>query len=205
MDTELAVTVNAGRQIVRTPEELAPLIKEQVALGDIASEEAGMPYYRKAGSLMLEARKPVKDLGEETFTEFCERVTGKSYPQCKRYMAAHEEQKREANRIENARKKGRTVRPRPLSDSLQEVTGETSNGRVYREWTGPVDDFAERARAEQAKRGKEQNRKQELARRLIDIGFKVLATELHPDKMGGSEDAMTRLNEVRNRLRQVYG
>jgi hypothetical protein len=39
-----------------------------------------------------------------------------------------------------------------------------------------------------------------LGLRLIDIGFKSLARDLHPDK-GGSREAMTRLNKVRERLR----
>jgi hypothetical protein len=43
--------------------------------------------------------------------------------------------------------------------------------------------------------------KYKLAMQLIDIGYKALATKLHPDK-GGSGDAMSRLNEVRDRLKQ---
>lgn len=39
-----------------------------------------------------------------------------------------------------------------------------------------------------------------LALRLIDIGYKVLAKELHPDA-GGSKDAMARLHIVRDRLK----
>jgi hypothetical protein len=58
----------------------------------------------------------------------------------------------------------------------------------------------ERRRA-QAAAHKEQS---ELALRLIDIGYKALAMKLHPDK-GGSQDAMARLNLVRNRLRTSCG
>ena len=36
---------------------------------------------------------------------------------------------------------------------------------------------------------------------VIDIGFKILVKELHPDK-GGSSDAMSRLNRLRDRLKQ---
>jgi DnaJ-class molecular chaperone len=43
--------------------------------------------------------------------------------------------------------------------------------------------------------------KYKLAMQLIDIGYKALATKFHPDK-GGSRDAMSRLNEVRDRLKQ---
>ena len=40
-----------------------------------------------------------------------------------------------------------------------------------------------------------------LGQRLIAIGYRVLSAELHPDKRGGSREAMARLNRVRERLR----
>jgi hypothetical protein len=42
----------------------------------------------------------------------------------------------------------------------------------------------------------------ELAVELVDIGYRALATKLHPDR-GGSKDAMGRLNLVRDELKQV--
>jgi hypothetical protein len=43
-----------------------------------------------------------------------------------------------------------------------------------------------------------------MAERLIEIGFKKLAMKYHPD-LGGSQEEMTRLNEVRRRLHFVFG
>jgi hypothetical protein len=43
-----------------------------------------------------------------------------------------------------------------------------------------------------------------VATRLIDTGFKEMAKKLHPD-LGGSQDEMTRLNEVRRRLKRAFG
>jgi hypothetical protein len=40
----------------------------------------------------------------------------------------------------------------------------------------------------------------DLAEELIDIGYRALATRLHPDR-GGSKDAMARLNRVRDELK----
>ena len=60
---------------------------------------------------------------------------------------------------------------------------------------------AERIREENLTRQQEREADQKLALRLIEIGFKVLAKELHPDR-GGSREAMTRLNRVRDRLKQ---
>ena len=49
-----------------------------------------------------------------------------------------------------------------------------------------------RARAE-TQRAAERELQRRLARQLIDIGYKALASKLHPDK-GGSREAMARLD-----------
>jgi hypothetical protein len=50
------------------------------------------------------------------------------------------------------------------------------------------------------KREQERELQRKLALQLIDIGYKALASKLHPDK-GGSREAMSRLNAVRERLK----
>jgi hypothetical protein len=56
--------------------------------------------------------------------------------------------------------------------------------------------LAELARhAEEARREREAQR--EMSRRMIDLGFKALAKELHPD-LGGDHEAMARLNRARS-------
>jgi hypothetical protein len=52
------------------------------------------------------------------------------------------------------------------------------------------------------KRYEERDAQRTLALQLIDIGYKVLARELHPDK-GGSREAMARLNAVRHHLNEA--
>ena len=42
----------------------------------------------------------------------------------------------------------------------------------------------------------------ELALKLIDLGYRAMATRLHPDQ-GGSRDAMGRLNTVRDELKEI--
>jgi hypothetical protein len=51
-------------------------------------------------------------------------------------------------------------------------------------------------------RVEEREAQRKLGLQLIEIGYKALASKLHPDKVGGSRDAMTRLNTVRDRLKQ---
>lgn len=50
---------------------------------------------------------------------------------------------------------------------------------------------------------KEEQLMRKLAHQLIDIGYKVLASQLHPDKKGGSQEAMSRLNRVKGLLKQA--
>jgi hypothetical protein len=40
-----------------------------------------------------------------------------------------------------------------------------------------------------------------LYREMLDAGFKALAVKLHPDKQGGSTEAMRQLNAAREKLR----
>jgi hypothetical protein len=75
-----------------------------------------------------------------------------------------------------------------------------------------VDAVAERARHEQERvarlyqeemaRKQEREAQRDLALRIIDIGYKALAKELHPDK-GGSRDMMSRLNRARDHLKTM--
>jgi hypothetical protein len=51
--------------------------------------------------------------------------------------------------------------------------------------------------------GVEGSVKRRLAHELIDIGYRVLATKLHPDKGSKNGDAMQRLNEVRSTLKRL--
>jgi hypothetical protein len=71
-------------------------------------------------------------------------------------------------------------------------------------WHDPVKEAIGRVNIETLKqdalaRQEERKLQRKLALSLIDIGYKALATKLHPDK-GGSREAMVRLNAVRKIL-----
>jgi hypothetical protein len=94
-----------------------------------------------------------------------------------------------------------------FSEFMREEGGDPSYGRVVRkkDWHEPVKKILGRVdldvlRQSELKRVEERDAEHKLALQLIDIGYKTLATKLHPDK-GGSRDAMARLNRVRDRLK----
>jgi hypothetical protein len=96
------------------------------------------------------------------------------------------------------------IQNRRQRQTLSEATGDH---RVHHQtpWYEPIKEQIERVdiealRQENLKREEERRLQQRLALQLIDVGYKALATKLHPDK-GGSREAMSRLNAVRDRLK----
>lgn len=171
---------------------LVPLIKQDFEDGD----KAGMPFFTAAGEKLNEARNgEAADWSAKRFYAWAEKTFGKKPTQIKTYMAVA---------MATSRKPFKT---------LDEVTrpNRPTAGYLRRDWTAPVDAVAEKARREQFRlaqdetltRQEEREADRKLAHRLIDIGWKVLAKELHPDKLGGSREGMSRLNRVRDILKRA--
>src|SRR5262245_52022111 len=188
-----ALAKQDSREVARPLKVLQKLIQDDIEHG----EQAGMDYYRSAGEKLNEAQEGHFEGDATGFWKWAEKSFGKSKATIRVWMAlgAHKASKRF----------------KTLEEVEEKVFGypRSSTGpRARRDWVTPIDDIAEKARAEAQRLAREEEltRQQErdaeakLGLRLIDIGFKVLARELHPDK-GGSREAMARLNRVRDRLR----
>jgi hypothetical protein len=190
------ITTAESTTVARPLAVLVPLIKDDFT----QAEAAGMPYYLKAGQKLLEAREGHFRGNITGFYEWAEKNFKKSQTTIRTYITL------------------KALAPRKSFKSISEFhreedglnRGNRMSGRVHREWTVPVDTVAQRAQDEARRlaleesltRRQEREAERKLALRLIDIGFKVLAKELHPDKVGGSRDAMARLNRVRDRLKE---
>lgn len=183
------------KQIARPLKVLVALIKEDLKQGDEASERAGMPYYRAAGEKMLEAKGQL-DHGE--FGDWVERNFAIKDRQARRYMSLADATRNTQN--------GRARDFTSIRDMERKTTGVQSFGKTswhepVKQIMGKVDTETLNLRKAEMSRVDERAAERQLAIQLIDIGFKALATKLHPDK-GGSRDAMSRLNRVRDRLKQ---
>jgi hypothetical protein len=94
------------------------------------------------------------------------------------------------------------------TDTLTELTqGQKTRRAKKRKKSKPLTDAiadvdVDYLAAERETRDKEVTLHRDLALELIDIGYKALATRLHPD-VGGSRDAMRRLNRVRDELKDM--
>ena len=178
--TELKET--AGTSLTRPLKVLVPLIKDELE----AADAAGLEHYRKAGEMLLEAKEQVEH--------------GEWKGWLKRNFHLSDRQAYDYIRLVEVTK----IEPRRKFESLREATRPGQSSKVS--WQQPVQQIASRVNVEalateRQNREKEQRLLRQLSHQLIDIGYKVLARELHPDK-GGSREAMSRLNAVRDRLRQ---
>lgn len=183
-----------GTKVTRPLRAYVPLIQEQLDL----AEKAGMPFYDTAGKLLREVREIYFQDDAPGFYAWADKNFGKSASTIRTWMAIGSDAKSKS--FES------------LTHFSRERLGRQSarsSGRLHREWTAPVDAVAEKAHREaqllafeeSLTRRQERDAEAKLGLRLIDIGYKVLAKELHPDKLGGSREAMARLNRVRDRLR----
>lgn len=187
-----AIATQSGKQVARPLHVLVPLIKEDLQEAEEASQRAGLPYYRAAGEKMLEAKEQVKH-GE--FQAWVKRNFKISPERARIYMRLAENQN------------GRAQPFSSLADFQRKELGHQipNSKSAPQSWHEPVKQILNRVdvdtlRDVELKRVEEREAQRKLALQLIDIGYKALATRLHPDK-GGSRDAMARLNEVRDRLK----
>lgn len=180
-----------ANQMARPLNELIPLIKEQLELAERVAE----PYWFEIGKLLLEAKA---QMSKGEFIPWIDHNFKLSERTAQRYM--------QAVTITTKGIQNRRSATPPPSAPLRSVIS-NSSGSGGPSWQAPVKEAVskinfEALRQDELKRADERKLQEQLAMKLIDIGYKVLAAELHPDKKGGSKEAMIRLNEVRKRLRQ---
>lgn len=181
-------------QIARPLNVLIPLIQQDLQSGRDAAASAALPWYRAAGEKLLEAQS---QLAHGEFQDWITRHCHVKYAQARHYMLLAKSksslQSTFASLSDFIRQtsdpnynKPHTVRPPAWHEPVKEIVGR-------------VDTETLNLKRDELKRAEERDAQRALARQLIDIGYKVLARTLHPDK-GGSREAMARLNAVRARL-----
>jgi len=177
-----------ARRVARPLKVLIPLIQSELHQGD----SAGREHYRRAGDMLIEAKELV---GYGNWSRWLTKNFDLSERQARRYM--HYAREHDS---------GRGPAEVPFR-SLSQVSGDTDRRREHRQSSQQQafrrvlhdvarDTFVQ----ERQNRDAEITLHRELAEELVDLGYRALATRLHPDR-GGSKDAMTRLNRVRDELK----
>jgi hypothetical protein len=183
-----AEIVTVSKEIARPLSVLVPLIRQDLT----DAQKAGMPYYQSAGEKMLEAKLQMQ---KGQFGPWLKRSFNIGNRQAQLYMSYA--------RNQNGQKR---ITP-PVATLREFIREHTSNKRFGNksEWRAQIDAaFATRnvesMRQDQLAQDKERALQKKMALQIIEIGYKVLASKLHPDK-GGTREAMARLNIVRNRMK----
>src|SRR4030095_3159626 len=179
-----AVAVRPKTQIARPLPVLLPLIQEAIGEGN----SAGLEHYREAGELLLEARDQV---AEFKWTKWLRENFALSARTAYTYMALAERLRADPDILKTS---SQTMFEIVYPKEHQRRKARRAAFKPHK----PVDLFEAARQA----RGEETRLHRLLAVELIDVGFKALATRLHPDH-GGSEIAMRRLNRVRRELKSV--
>jgi hypothetical protein len=179
------------KRVARPLKVLVPIIKQHIREMRDAQDEAAVPYQIKIGEELIEARASFDSALE--FDHWCRKTLGITGSTATTWMR-------------------RASNPTPF------VRGETASRNIYNDqrdhhqpkWKDNVKDLVDRARLSarilaerELSERKERDEERKLGLRLIGIGYKILSVELHPDKRGGSHAAMSRLNKVRNRLKEA--
>jgi hypothetical protein len=196
------------RQVARPLKVLVPLINQDIHDGDKAAAQAGAPFYRAAGEKLIEAKASGKNSGEVKHGGF-ERWAEKTF---KRSQQTLNEWMRFAKKTKGLPPKsfeGRGMTSFTRSPAQNEER--KAQRHVWEEVKKANPERMARIAAEE-KRSKaseaevQENRAKlgrELAHKLIKIGYRALATQLHPDKgNNGSQEAMSLLNDVASYLRR---
>jgi hypothetical protein len=191
MPAPVSVVHTKGHNIARSLKVLIPLIQGELQEGNTAGRE----HYRRAGEMLLEAKEQVAYGG---WGKWLKKNFDLSHSTARVYM-----------RLAEAHKHFDSGAIKVAPTSLREVTGQTERAREDRQskqqqqFRRAMSDVArEDFTQERQDRKDEVDLHRELATELIDLGYRALATKLHPDR-GGSKDAMARLNRVRDELKTI--
>jgi len=185
-------TVSRSTQVARPLKVLVPLIQDEL----IAGNEAGMEHYIKAGRLLNEVKDsdqvPYGSWGRWLKDNFhLGRTTAYDYMTVARKVDEGGSSRPDDRTtiFKTIGREPRTVKIVTKKNKLKSLFDSVDNVNVTR--------LAD----ERQSRDDEIKLHREVALQLIDLGFRALATRFHPDQ-GGSKDAMSRLNTVRNQLKE---
>ena len=190
----VAVARTSKSQIARPLKVIVPLIQEEL----IAGNEAGMAHYIQAGRMLNE----VKDSGQVPYGSWGRWLKANfhlSQVTAIDYM-------RIARRADEA---GPTFKDnfKTISEALgrepqeRTIKSVTKKNKLKSLFDGVDRVNVTRLADERQSRDDEIKLHRELALQVIDLGYRAMATRLHPDA-GGSRDAMSRLNTVRHELKE---
>lgn len=187
---------NTTTEMAVSLDKRAANIRNYLQQAKEAAEKAATPYFILAGEELLAVKG---ELSPGEFTGWVERNFDFTDRTARRYMALAVEIKGLPERTRVSAQTQADVL-RAIGQPPQEE-GARARDRAIRPILEKIDTNTLSLRRDELKRREEREAERQLALQLIDIGYKILAQKLHPDKPDGSREAMRRLNAVRDRLK----
>jgi hypothetical protein len=192
--------MTTSTQISRPLNVLVPLIKSELERGDKAGEEAARPYHEKAGGHLIEAALADDTQGADEFWDWAE----ETFERPRKLLRACMEIAFGSNDIKIEKAPYQTLADLMRAKGKGPAKDWRAGKNVHDAIKQPLKDAVSRPKlhAPKMKLIDERALQKKLAKELIDIGYRALAARLHPDKRGGSKEAMRRLNDVRAMLKK---
>jgi hypothetical protein len=162
-------------------------------------EQIRRVHYRRLGELFIQFRMtfPKGEKGDREFTKECRH----HFPGIK--DSSREEYITYRKRLKGAQRTAAVDLP-PLRHLTSSHKGKNDVNRARDQYRRIVDEEVEDVKAfERTPEINEAEAIQEVAQLIITTGFKVLAVKMHPDKDGGSNEAMRRLNKAKKLLQDA--
>jgi hypothetical protein len=189
---KMNIAVRNAQQVARPLKVLVPLIQEEL----IEGAQAGMEHYIKAGRMLNEVKDsdqvPYGSWGRWLKSNFT--LSQKTAIDYMRIARIADEQGSTFN-----------VDVKSLDAALgrepRTIKSVTKKNKLKSLFDGVDKVNVTRLADERQSREDEVKLHRELALQIIDLGYRAMATRLHPDA-GGSRDAMSRLNTVRHDLKE---
>lgn len=179
-------------EIARPLKVLIPLIQSELQQGNDAARD----HYRLAGEMLIEAKEQIAHGGWSRWLIKNFDLSQATAGIYMRWARLHLQNESGAHNLPSSMRQMRGDSERQREDRRSAQNQRFK--RVLRDVMKDRDTFVQERQA----RDDEIKLHRELAEELIDAGYHALAKVLHPDR-GGAKEAMTRLNRVRDELKQI--
>ena len=176
------------KQVVRPVPELVKLLKAKIREAREAAEIAAKPYQIEAGEILMEIRPQVDYTRFRKILRECYIAAGTA----DQWMRLAKKNAKETIDWEKTTMSKESGDHRPFARVDPDIKARIEAARRQ------MENFVKHERSQ----AEEREAERKLALRLIDIGYKILSKEMHPDKLSGSHEGMRRLNAVRARLKE---
>jgi hypothetical protein len=194
------ITKDEKGELLRLRQAIEDEIQEARAKLHMSMEQVRRAHYRRLGELFIQLRMtfPKGEKGDREFVTYCrDRFPGIKDAQRDEYITYRKRLKGgQTSRAVHLPPLRKVTFPHQAQSHIKNERAKSQYSRIVDEEIGEVKPFDRGKLPERA----ENELVYELAEKILITGFKVLAVKLHPDKDGGSNEAMRRLNKARKLL-----